>query len=103
MAGNGHYLLEYAKSQFRIVLKDNKTFKTYGEQKIDLPSQSNNAIAESLIVFPKKYLLTRMRSPNEPMSRNYLAKFCAAIFPDANVGTCLLRKICISNAMRDAS
>jgi hypothetical protein len=102
MAENGNYLLEYAKGQFRVVLKDYKTVKTYGEQHIDLPTRSNNVVSESLAVFPRKYLLSRMRTPDAPMSRNYLAKFCANIFPDANVGTCLLRKICESNTIKDA-
>lgn len=102
MAGNRNYLLEHAKGQFRLVLKDFKTAKAYGKQTIDLPTRTNNVIVESLEVFPQKYLLYRMRTPNEPMSRNYLTKFCTNIFEDANVGTCLLRKICISNAMKDA-
>lgn len=74
MAGNGNYLLEYTKGQFRVVLKDYKTFKTYGEQHIDLPTRSNNVISESLAVFPRKYLLSRKRTSDAPMSRNYLAK-----------------------------
>jgi hypothetical protein len=102
MARNGNYLLDYAKGQFRVVLKDYKTVRTYGVQHIDLPTRSNNVVSESLTVFPRKYLLSRMRTPDEPMSRNYLAKFCANIFPDANVGTCLLRKICVLNTMKDA-
>ncbi|GAQ83541.1 hypothetical protein KFL_001520110 [Klebsormidium nitens] len=85
-SGNGNYLLEYAKGQFRMVLKDFKTAKTYGEQAIDLPTRTCNVIAETLEVFPRKYLLSRMRTPDEPMSRNYLTKFCCSIFDDANVG-----------------
>lgn len=76
--------------------------KAYGTQNIDLPTRTNNVIIESLRVFPRKYLLSRMRTPDEPMTRNYLTKFASGIFPDANVGTCLLRKICVSDAMKGA-
>lgn len=102
MAGKGNYLLEHAKGHFRIILRDFKTSKSLGEQTIDLPTRTCNVIAETLEAFPRKFLLSCMRTPDQPMSRNYLTKFCASIFPDANVGTCLLRKICVSNAMKDA-
>ena len=102
MAGTGNYLFEYEKGRYQIVLKDYKTVKTYGEKTIDLPTRTNNVISESLEVFPRAFLLSRMRSPDAPMSRNYLTKFCSQIFPDANVGSCLLRKICISNTFKDA-
>jgi hypothetical protein len=84
MAGAGNYLLEFAKGQFRLILKNFKTVKTHGVQTMDLPTRTNNVIAESLQVFPRKYLLSRMRTPNAPMSKNYLTKFCGSIFPDAN-------------------
>lgn len=67
-----------------------------------MPDESNSVIAESLCIFPRSYLLSRIRTPDAPMSRNYLTKFCSQLFPDANVGTCLLRKIYIFNAMKDA-
>jgi hypothetical protein len=102
MEGDGNYLLEFAKGQFRLVLKNFKSVKTHGVQTIDLPTRTNNVIAESLQAFPRKYLLSCMRTPDAPMSKNYLTKFCGSIFPDANVGTCLLRKICVSYAMKDA-
>jgi hypothetical protein len=102
MAGSGNYLLEYAKDQYKVVLKDFKTVRTHGEQKIDLPQRSCNIVSDSLRAFPRRFLLSRMRNGDEPMTRNYLTIFCSKIFPDANVGTCLLRKICVSNQMKDA-
>jgi hypothetical protein len=59
-------------------------------------------IAESLAIFLKKYLLSRMRTPDAPMGSGYLTKFLAAIYPDSNLSSCLLRKITVSNAMKNA-
>jgi hypothetical protein len=43
-----------------------------------------------------------MRKPDVPMGRNYYSKFMAGIWPDANVGSSLMRKILISNEYKDA-
>lgn len=103
MSGSGNYMLEFARDQFRLVLKDFRSVKHHGPTNIDMSTRSNNVIAESLQVFPRKFLLSRMRAPDKPMSRNYLTKFCSiGLFKDAAVGSCLLRKICVSNAMKDA-
>lgn len=103
MTRSGNYLLEFARGQFRLVLKDFKTVKHHAPTSIDMSTRCNNVIAESLQVFPRKYLLCRIRSPNQPMSRNYLTKFCfTGLFQDASVGSCLLRKICVSNIFKDA-
>jgi hypothetical protein len=103
MAGTGNYLLEIAKGQFQLILKNFKTVKHHGPTSIDMSTRSNNVIAESLRVFPRKYLLTWIRSPDKPMTRNYLTKFCSTgLSEDASVGSCLLRKICVSNMFKDA-
>jgi hypothetical protein len=103
MSGSENYMLEFAKDQFRLVLKDFKTVKHHGPTSIDMSTRCNNVIAESLQVFPRTYLLSRMRSPDKPMSGNYLTKFCSTgLFKDAKVGSCLLRKICVSNLFKDA-
>lgn len=102
MAGTGNYLLEYAKDSYRVILRDYKTMRTHGVQNIELPQRTCNVISDTLRAYPRRYLLSRMRNGDEPMSRNYLTVFCSKIFPDAQVGTCLLRKICVSNQMKDA-
>ncbi|GAQ93274.1 hypothetical protein KFL_014070010, partial [Klebsormidium nitens] len=98
MAGSRNYLLEYAKGSYRLHLKTYKTDKTHGPHILDIPVRLGNVIAESLAIFPRKYLLSRMRTPDAPMGSGYLTKFLAAIYPDSNLGSCLLRKITISNA-----
>jgi hypothetical protein len=102
MAGFRNYLLEYAKGSYRLHLNLYKTDKTHGPQILDIPVRLGNVITESLAIFPRRYLLSRMRTPDAPMGSGYLTKFLAAIYPDSNLGSCLLRKITISNAMKDA-
>ena len=102
MSGSRNYLLEYAKGSYRLHLNSYKTDKTHGPQVLDIPTRLCNVIAESLTIFPRKYLLSRMRTPDAPMGSGYLTKFLAAIYPDSNLGSCLLRKITVSNAMKDA-
>jgi hypothetical protein len=103
MARTGNNLLEIAKGQFRLILKDFKTVKHHGPTSINMSARSNNVIAKSLQVLPKKYLLSRIRLPDKPMTRNYLTNFCSTgLFEDASVGSCLLRKICVSNMFKDA-
>jgi hypothetical protein len=102
MSGSRNYLLDYAKGSYRLYLSSYKTDKTHGPQVLDIPVRLGNVIAESLAIFPRKYLLSRMRTPDAPMGSGYLTKFLAAIYPDSNLGSCLLRKITVSNAMRDA-
>jgi hypothetical protein len=103
MSGSGNYLLEIAQDQFRLVLNNYKSVKHHGPTSIDMSTRCNNVIAESLQVFPRKFLLSQIKSPDKPMSRNYLTKFCSTgLFKDASVGSCLLRKICISNLFKDA-
>jgi hypothetical protein len=87
MSGSGNFLLEYAKDKFRLVLKDFKTARHHGQTEIDMSTRCNNVIAESLKVFPRRFLLSRMRSPDTPMTSNYLTKFCSTgLFEDASVG-----------------
>jgi hypothetical protein len=102
MSGSCNYLLEHAKGSYRLHLNSYKTNKTHGSQVLDIPTRLGNVIAESLTIFPRKYLLSRMRTPDAPMGSGYLTKFLAAIYPDSNLGSCLLRKITVSNAMKDA-
>ena len=102
MAGSRNYLLEFAKGSYSLYLNEYKTVKSHGPQKLDIPVRLCNVVAESLQIFPRKYLLSRMRTPDAPMGSGYLTKFLAAIHSDTNLGSCLLRKICVSNAMRDA-
>jgi hypothetical protein len=101
MCGSRNYLLEYAKGSYRLHLNSYKTDKTHGPQVFDIAVRLGNVIAESLAIFPRKYLLSRMRTPDAPMGSGYLTKFLAAIYPDSNLGSCLLRKITVSNAMKD--
>lgn len=72
MAGTGNYLLEYAKDQYRVILKDFKTVRTHGVQNIELPQRSCNIISDSLRAFPRRFLLSRMRNGDEPMSDSQL-------------------------------
>jgi hypothetical protein len=103
MFGSGNYLLEIAQDQFRLVLNDYKTIRHHGPTSIDMSTRCNNVIAESLQVFPRKFLLSQIKSLDKPMSRNYLTKFCSTgLFKGASVGSCLLRKICVSNLFKDA-
>jgi hypothetical protein len=102
MSGSRNCLVEFAKGSYSLHLNMYKTVKTHGPQKLDIPVRLCNVIAESLQIFPRKYLLSRMRTPDAPMGSGYLTKFLAAIYPDTNLGSCLLWKICVSNAMRDA-
>jgi hypothetical protein len=102
MAGSRNYLLEYAKGTCRLHLNSYKTDKKHGPQVLNIPVRLCNVITESLAIFPRKYLLSRMRTPDAPMGSGYLTKFLAAIYPDSNLGSCLLRKITVSNAMKDA-
>jgi hypothetical protein len=102
ISGSRNYLFEYQKGSYRLHLNVYKTDKRHGAQKMDLPVRLCNVIAESLQIFPRKYLLSRMRTPDAPMGSGYLTKFLAPIYPDSNLGSCLLRKICVSNAMKDA-
>lgn len=102
MFGSRNCLVEFAKGSYSLHLNMYKTVKTHGPQKLDILVRLCNVIAKSLQIFPRKYLLSRMRTPDAPMGSQHLTKFLAAIYPDTNLGSCLLRKICVSNAMRDA-
>jgi hypothetical protein len=98
----GNHIMETAKGQFTFHLRYFKTDRTHAEKAYTFPTRMNNVVVESLTVFPRRYLLSCMRKPNTPMGRNYHSKFMAAIWPDANVGSSLMRKILISNEYKDA-
>jgi hypothetical protein len=100
MAGN--HIMETSKGQFTFHLRYFKTDRTHAEKAYTFPTRMNNVVTESLTVFPRRYLLSCMRKPDVPMGRNYYSKFMAAIWPDANVGSSLMRKILISNDYKDA-
>lgn len=65
LSETGNYLLEFAKDQFRLVLNNYKTVRHQGPTSIDMSTRCNNVIAESLQVFPRRYLLSRIRSPDK--------------------------------------
>jgi hypothetical protein len=98
----GNHIMETAKGQFTFHLRYFKTDRTYAEKAYTFPTRMNNVVVESLTVFPRRYLLSCMKKVDIPMGRNYYSKFMAAIWPDANVGLSLMRKILISNEYKDA-
>jgi hypothetical protein len=99
----GNHIMETAKGQFIFHLRYFKTDRTQAEKAYTFLAQMNNVVVESLTVFPRRYLLSCMRKPNTPIGRNYYSKFMAALWPDANVGSSLMRKILISNEYKGAS
>lgn len=87
----------YDKSgSYTLHLSKYKTSRAYGKQTIAMPECLNKTISESLKLFPRSFLLSKIDHPREPMSRNYLSVFMSKIFPGKKVGSSLFRKLYIT-------
>jgi hypothetical protein len=98
----GNHIMETAKGQFMFHLRYFKTDRSQAEKRYPFPTSMNNVVVKSLVVFPRRYLVSCMKKPDTPMGRNYCSRFMAAIWVDANVDSSLMWKILISNEYKDA-
>lgn len=96
-----NYLLETEPGRYTLILTKYKTSKCYGRKEFVFPEDLNTIVQRSFQLYPRRYLLSKLNDPNEPMSHNYLSVFMSNIWSDKNVGSSLLRKLHVSEMFAD--
>ncbi len=84
--GKKNYLLKQ-NNGFTIVLRDYKTYSTYGEYISKLPDILDVIINKSLVMYPRKYLLSLMHDPNKPLTKQNVKRYLS----DLNLNVDILR------------
>ena len=91
-------LHEESPGSYALLLRHYKTVHKYGPKRIPLPPHVSAIVRASLTFFPRPYLLSKIHKPDQPMSRNYLSKHFATIFPGKKLGSSRMRKIVVTEA-----
>lgn len=84
--GKKNYLLKQ-NNGFTIVLRDYKTYSTYGEYTSKLPDILDVIISKSLAMYPRKYLLSLISDPNKPLTKQNVKRYLS----DLNLNIDILR------------
>ena len=89
------------RNKFLIHLRKFKTVGKYGEKTLDLPPKVEKAIARSLKLLPRDWLLTQVRDTSKPLKTTGMSTLFAAVLPDKNLGSSIARKIYVSHIFRN--
>ena len=95
-AAGGENFLVRKDGRYTLVLNTYKTASSYGQQRIQFPESLNAVVARSFRLFPRRFLICQLRSPERGMCSNTVTKFLSRIFPQKRVGCTLLRKLWVS-------
>ena len=95
-AADGENYLLRKDGRYTLVLNSYKTAASYGQQRIDFPESLNAVTANSFRLFPRRFLICQLRSPERGMSSNTVTKFLSRVFPQKRLGCTLMRKLWVS-------
>ena len=83
-----------------LILNSFKTSDSYGQQRLHFPPARCTIVQRSLWLFPRRYLISLLRSGNRAMGANMLFQFASRIFSPKRVGVTMLRKLWVSEFSR---
>ena len=66
--------------RYTLILNSYKTAGSYGQQRINVPESLNAVVARSFRLFPRKFLICQLRSPELGMCSNTVTKFLSRTF-----------------------
>ena len=95
-AAEGENFLVRKDKKYTLVLNAYKTVASYSQQRIHFPESLNAVVARSFRLFPRRFLICQLRSPELGMCSNTLTVFMSRIFASKRVGCTLLRKLWVS-------
>ena len=96
-AADGENFLVRKDGRYTLVLNNYKTAASYGQQRIAFPESFNAVVARSFRLFPRRFLICQLRSPELGMCSNTVTKFLSRVFEHKRVGCTLMRKLWVSD------
>ena len=95
-AAEGENFLVRKDGRYTLVLNAYKTAASYGKQRIKFPESLNAVVARSFRLFPRRFLICQLRSPELGMCSNTVTKFLSRVFEHKRVRCTLMRKLWVS-------
>ena len=92
----GENFLVRKHGRYKLVLNSFKTAASYGQQRSEFPGSLNAVVARSFRLFPRRFLICLLRSPELGMCSNTVTKVSVQGLSPKRVGCTLMRKLCVS-------
>ena len=83
--------------KYYIIIQHDKVSKKYGAAKFLLSDTLNAIIKQSLISYPRQYILSLVNNPNKPIGKQMFENLLHSCFPDKKVSVDILRSAYITD------
>lgn len=94
---SGNYIIRDGP-HYELTVRDYKTSKTHGEQRIKYNLHVTRAIEKSLQLYPRKYLFSKLREPDVPIGNHGFGEFLTThLYPPKPVTASILRKVYVTH------
>ena len=95
-----NYLLNN-NGKYSVIIKYDKVIRSHGPINFELSETLNNIINESLLAFPRTYILSNLQNGNMPMTKSSFENLLYSCFDNKKIGVDILRSAYITHKYND--